>query len=150
MNQLNNQVNDLRAEVASTAAALAAANAQLPCPEVKETNAVATVQTPMLASVRFKINSAKISDEEMVNVYNVAEWMKANPDVTVTVDGYADEDTGTAAYNQELSARRAQAVKDALVGYGVSADRLNTKAYGSATQPYNENNWNRIVIFSQP
>lgn len=150
VNQLNNQVNDLRAEVASTAAALAAANAQLPCPEVKETNAVATVQTPMLASVRFKINSAKISDEEMVNVYNVAEWMKANPDVTVTVDGYADEDTGTAAYSQELSARRAQAVKDALVGYGVSADRLNTKAYGSATQPYNENNWNRIVIFSQP
>ncbi len=77
--------------------------------------------------------------------------MKANPEATVTVDGYADEDTGTAEYNQQLSERRAQAVKDVLTGtYGIDASRLSTKAYGSATQPYSENNWNRIVIFSQP
>jgi outer membrane protein OmpA-like peptidoglycan-associated protein len=149
INQLNGQVNDLRGELAATTAALAAANAQLPCPEVKET-AAAPVATPMLAAVRFKINSAKISEEEMVNVYNVAEWMKANPNQTITIQGYADEDTGTAAYNQELSQRRANAVKAALESYGVNAANLNMKAYGSSAQPYSENNWNRIVIFSQP
>lgn len=150
VNNLNNQVNDLRGELAATAAALAAANAQLPCPEVTEQKPAEVISTPMLSAVRFKINSAVISGEEMVNVYNVAEWMKANPSTTVTIQGYADKDTGTAAYNQELSERRAQAVKDALTDYGINADRLTVKAYGSETQPYDENNWNRIVIFAQP
>lgn len=150
ISNLNNQVNDLRGQLATTAAALAAAEAQLPCPEVVEQEAV-VIQTPILASVRFTIGSARITKEEMVNVYNVAEYMKANPNITVTVQGYADKDTGTAAFNMELSQRRAQAVVDALTGkYGVDASRLNINANGSETQPYSENNWNRIVIFTQP
>lgn len=151
INTLNNQVNDLRGQLATTAAALAAAEAQLPCPEVVEQEAI-VIQTPILASVRFKIDSARISNEEMVNVYNVAEYMKSNPNVTVTVQGYADKDTGTAAYNMELSQRRAQAVVDALVNkYGVDSSRLTINANGSDTQVYpDNNNWNRIVIFTQP
>lgn len=151
INTLNNQVNDLRGQLATTAAALAAAEAQLPCPEVVEQEAI-VIQTPILASVRFKIDSARISNEEMVNVYNVAEYMKANPNVTVTVQGYADKDTGTASYNMELSQRRAQAVVDALVNkYGVDSSRLTINANGSDTQVYpDNNNWNRIVIFTQP
>ena len=149
VNSLNNQVNDLRGELAATTAALAAANAQLPCPEYTESVAEAG-QTPMLAAVRFRINSAEISNEEMVNVYNVAEYLKANPDASVTIQGYADKDTGTAEYNMNLSQRRAEAVKAALESYGVKADRLNIKANGSDVQPYGENNWNRIVIFTQP
>ena len=48
-----------------------------------------------------------------------------------------------------LSKRRAEAVKKALVEkYGISADRLTVQAEGSNTQPYDVNNWNRIVIFS--
>ncbi len=148
INQLNGQVNALRGELATTAAALAAAEAQLPCPEVVAQEVV--VQSPMLTSVRFKINSAKISDEEMVNVYNVAEWMKANPTANVIVQGYADKDTGTSAYNMELSKRRGQSVVDAFVNYGVSASRLTIQANGSDVQPYDTNNWNRIVIFTQP
>ena len=41
----------------------------------------ALVDAPMMSTVRFKINSADISDEEMVNVYNTAEYLKANPSV---------------------------------------------------------------------
>ncbi len=149
INNLNNQVNDLRGELAATSAALAAANAQLPCPEA--TTAAPVEQTPMLTTVRFKINSANISDEEMVNVYNIAQWMKANPDAKVVVDGYADRDTGTSEYNQELSERRSQAVIDTLVKeYGIDGARLTKRAYGSSEQPYGENDWNRIVIFTQP
>ena len=150
INSLNNQVNDLRGDLANTAAALAAAEAQLPCPEVVAQEEV-IVQAPMLSAVRFKINSAVITDEEMVNVYNVAEWMKANPEVNIIIQGYADKDTGTAAYNMELSQRRGQAVADVLTNkYGISPDRLTIQANGSETQPYDENNWNRIVIFTQP
>lgn len=149
INNLNNQVNDLRGELATTAAALAAAEAQLPCPEVTE--AVVVEQAPLMSTVRFRINSAVISDEEAVNVYNTAQWMKANPDAVVVVQGYADKDTGTSSYNMELSQRRCQAVVDELTQkYGISSDRLVMKANGSDVQPYEVNNWNRIVIFTQP
>ena len=147
---LNNQVNDLRGALATTAAALAAAEAQLPCPEVQQPIEAPKTEVPVMATVRFKINSAKISDEEMVNVYNVAEFMKANPDQKVQICGYADKDTGTSQYNMGLSKRRAEAVRDALVNkYGINPDRLAVNAYGSDKQPYPVNNWNRIVIFNE-
>ncbi|MBJ2160708.1 MAG: OmpA family protein [Muribaculaceae bacterium] len=148
IDNLNNQVNDLRGSLATTAAALAAAEAQLPCPEVVEQEVV--VETaPLMATVRFSLNSSKITDTEMVNVFNIAEWMKANPEQNVAIVGYADKDTGTSEYNMGLSKRRAQSVYDALTGkYGISGDRLTIQAEGSDVQPYSENNWNRIVIFS--
>lgn len=152
MASLNNQVNDLREELAVTSAALAVAESQLPCPEVKPAPAPAPVvkTSPMLTTVRFSINSSNVTPMEMVNVYNVAEYMKANPKTKVTITGYADKDTGTAAYNRKLSERRAQTVYDILVNnYGISPDRLVKNAEGSSKQPYGTNNWNRIVIFSQ-
>lgn len=146
---LNNQVNNLRGELATTAAALAAAEAQLPCPEVTE--AVVVEQAPLMSSVRFRINSAVISQEEMVNIYNTAQWMQANPEAVVVVQGFADKDTGTSSYNMQLSQRRCQAVVDALTGkYGINPQRLVMKANGSDVQPYETNNWNRIVLFTQP
>lgn len=151
LNSLNNQVNELRGALATTAAALAVAESQLPCPEVVEpvSETVVIESAPLMASVRFKINSATISDEEMVNVYNIAQWMKDNPDQNVAIVGYADRDTGSAAYNKQLSKRRAEAVRDALVGkYGIDTKRLSINAEGSDKQPYEQNSWNRIVIFT--
>ena len=85
-----------------------------------------------------------------MNVYNIAEWMKANPNQNVVITGYADKDTGTSAYNMKLSERRAKAVYDQLTKkYGIDASRLATDAEGSNVQPYPTNNWNRIVIFGQ-
>lgn len=149
INNLNNQVNELRGALATTAAALAAAEAQLPCPEVVEAAPVAAAATPLMATVRFTLNSARISNQEMVNVYNIAQWMKANPDQNVAIVGYADKDTGTSEYNMALSKRRAQAVYNVLTNeYGINPDRLAIQAEGSSQQPYDVNNWNRIVIFN--
>lgn len=149
IDNLNNQVNDLRGALATTSAALAAAEAQLPCPEVVEQEAVVVEPAPLMATVRFSLNSARITDTEMVNVYSIAEWMKANPEQNVAIVGYADKDTGTSTYNMGLSKRRAQAVYDTLVNkYGINPDRLAIKAEGSDVQPYDVNNWNRIVIFN--
>lgn len=146
---LNNQINEMRGALATTAAALAVAESQLPCPEVTENVAVVEEEAPLMATVRFTINSSKISKEEMVNVFNTAEYLKANPDQKVTIVGYADKQTGTADYNMGLSKRRAEAVRDALVNqYGINPDRLTIDAEGSNVQPYNQNNWNRIVIFN--
>ena len=102
-----------------------------------------------MATVRFSLNSARIRDDEMVNVYNIAQYLKQNPDQSIVIAGYADKDTGTSEYNMGLSKRRAEAVKKALVDkYGISPDRLTIRAEGSSVQPYDVNNWNRIVIFS--
>lgn len=149
IDNLNNQVNDLRGALATTAAALATAEAQLPCPEVVEQEAVVVEAAPLMATVRFTLNSSRISSLEKVNVYNISEWMKANPDQNVAIVGYADADTGTSEYNMSLSRRRAQAVFDTLTNeYGINPDRLSIQAEGSSQQPYEENNWNRIVIFN--
>ena len=149
ISSLNGQVNALRGEVAATAAALAAAEAQLPCPDpVVVSESTTEVIAPMMSTVRFTINSAKISNEEMVNVFNTAEYLKANPDVNVLIKGYDDKDTGTSSYNMELSKRRAQAVYDALTKtYGIDPSRLAVEGEGSDEQVYSTNNWNRIVIF---
>lgn len=149
INSLNNQVNALRGDLAATATALAAAEAQLPCPTVEQPDCPEVVNAaPMMSTVRFTINSARISNEEMVNVYNTAEYLKANPSVNVLIKGYADKDTGTSAYNKTLSVKRAQAVYDALTKtYGIDKSRLAIEGEGSTEQPYDVNNWNRIVIF---
>lgn len=148
---LNKQINDLRGELATAGAALLAAQNQEPCPEVAVVETQETVApAPMLSTVRFDLNSAEVKPIEEVNVYNMAEYMKANPEVNVVIAGYADKGTGTAAYNKTLSERRAQAIYDMLVNkYGISADRLTKVGEGSAVQPYDTNNWNRIVLFNQ-
>ncbi len=103
---------------------------------------------PVLTTVRFTINSARITDEEMVNVYNIAQYLNDNPEMKVTIKGYADKDTGSSAYNMKLSERRAQAVYNALTkSYGIDANRLSIDPEGSETQIYDTNAWNRIVIF---
>ncbi|MDE7181169.1 MAG: OmpA family protein [Muribaculaceae bacterium] len=145
---LNGQVNNLRAQLDACGATVAALQAQLPCPEVvaKDCN-----NAPLMASVRFLINSAKIMPTEEVNVYSMAEWLKANPNEKIVIAGYADKDTGTSEYNMDLSQRRADAVKAELVNtYGIDPSRLETKAFGSDEQEYpSHNDWNRIVIFKQ-
>lgn len=151
ISNLNSQVNELREALAATSVALAAAESQLPCPEAApiEPTTIILEQTPLMATVSFAIDSDCVSSEEMVNVYNVAQWMQQNPDQNVVILGYADADTGTQDYNLALSQRRANMVKQLLTDtYGISAARLSVQAEGSAVQPYQTNNWNRIVIFS--
>jgi outer membrane protein OmpA-like peptidoglycan-associated protein len=147
---LNGQVNDLRNQLINCGQQVAALQAQLPCPEQKVVAQKDCVNAPLMSTVRFTINSDKIMATEEVNVYNMAEWLKANPNENVTIVGYADRDTGTSDYNMQLSERRANAVADDLVNnYGIDRSRLTIKYDGSDVQPYSTNDWNRIVIFTQ-
>jgi len=149
----NNQINALRSDLLATSQALAAAEAQLPCPEVEteiRTIVKDCTNAPLMATVRFDIDSDVISSHEEVNIYNMAKWLKDNPKEKVVIVGYADRDTGTAEYNMALSERRANVVADALVKhYGIDRSRLTVKYDGSDVQPYKTNDWNRIVIFKQ-
>ena len=82
------------------------------------------------ASVFFNINSAKVaSRKDLVNVKELAEYAKAN-NSKIVVSGYADSKTGSAAYNQALSQRRADTVAKELVKMGVNPDNIITEAKG--------------------
>lgn len=145
IDDLNNRINQLRGDLADTEAQLRAAQAQLPCPEVKESEATDNVSVN--PAIRFKFNSDKVSENDKITLYDVAQVLKENKDTKVTLKGYADKRTGTADYNKKLSERRANAVKDILTSYGVSEDQINVEAIGVDEQPYTDNNnWNRVVI----
>ena len=82
------------------------------------------------ASVFFNINKSTIaSKKDLVNVKELAEAAKKN-NKKIVVTGYADSKTGSAAYNQALSKRRAEAVKKALLDMGVDAANIETVGQG--------------------
>ncbi|MGH9433772.1 MAG: peptidoglycan-associated lipoprotein Pal [Terriglobia bacterium] len=58
-----------------------------------------------------------------------ADFLKAHPDISFTVEGHCDE-RGSEEYNLGLGDRRANAAKNFLVNLGVSADRITTISYG--------------------
>ena len=81
--------------------------------------------------VNFATDSAKISDEYLSEIKQVADYMVENGDYTVILEGHTDS-TGSAAYNQKLSERRAAAVAGALQNFGVDADRISSVGYGES------------------
>ncbi len=58
-----------------------------------------------------------------------ANWLRANSSINVVVEGHADE-RGTREYNLALGERRANAAKDYLITYGISAERISVISYG--------------------
>ncbi|RMD85543.1 MAG: peptidoglycan-associated lipoprotein Pal [Candidatus Dadabacteria bacterium] len=79
--------------------------------------------------VHFAFDSAQLDEAAMEVVRRNAELLRANPTSKVEIEGHCDE-RGTSEYNLALGSRRARAVRDALVGLGISADRLTTVSYG--------------------
>jgi len=144
VNDLNGQINNLRAENAE----LAKRPAYCPeCPEVEPTQTT-EVKTVVSNVVYFRIASAKIDQNQYINIYNTARYALEN-NSKIYVVGYADEATGNASINMTLSERRAKAVAKALVEkYGVSEDMIEVDFKGDTVQPYETNEWNRVVIMT--
>lgn len=119
---LNAQLNDANSENARLKNLLAEKKNEAPASVKNYSNA------PM--SVFFNINKAKVaSRKDLVNVKGLADYAKEN-NVNLVVTGYADSATGSAAYNQKLSERRAETVANELVKMGVSRDQITTEGKG--------------------
>lgn len=82
-----------------------------------------------LGDVLFDLNRAELKAAGEATVSRLAEFMAEYEERRVRVEGYTDS-TGEASYNQELSERRAEAVRDALVSMGISRNRVETKGFG--------------------
>jgi len=92
---------------------------------------VAAVTPPgaALKDVYYEFDSTNLAAEAQEILKQNAEWMKANPQSRVEVEGHCD-DIGSAEYNLALGAKRAQAAKEFLVNQGIDAGRLVTISYG--------------------
>jgi len=76
-----------------------------------------------LTGILFHTNSAELRSESVAVLNATADTLNANPGVGVEIAGHTDSD-GDAGYNQSLSERRANTVREYLVSKGVSASRL--------------------------
>jgi outer membrane protein OmpA-like peptidoglycan-associated protein len=82
--------------------------------------------------VKFDFDKASVKEESYGDIKNLADFMTQYPQTTTVVEGHTDS-VGSDAYNQTLSERRANAVRDVLVNqYGVGVDRVNAVGYGEA------------------
>jgi OmpA-OmpF porin, OOP family len=86
------------------------------------------------ATLKVNFDTAKsvVKKQYMAEIANFAKFMNDNKSLNVTIEGHTDN-AGNAKYNQKLSEKRANAIKDVLVKeYKVSADRIKAVGYGQA------------------
>ncbi len=79
--------------------------------------------------VFFGYDSSDLDSDALELLQDQVAWLKQNSGVTVTIEGHCDE-RGTREYNLALGEKRAQAVKNYLIGLGISPDRVSTISYG--------------------
>lgn len=82
-----------------------------------------------MSDVMFATGQATITPGGMLSLNKLADILKQNPNEKVLVEGHTDN-VGSPAFNRELSQRRADAVRDALMERGVSPDRIATRGLG--------------------
>ena len=100
--------------------------------------------------VFFAFNHSDISGEGQATLQRQAEWLKRYENVTVTIEGHADN-RGTREYNLALGNRRAAAVQRMLISLGVAGNRIAVISYGKERPIVvgdNEQAWaqNRVAI----
>lgn len=89
------------------------------------------------SDVLFDSGSATLKPGASQEINRVSQVLTQYPETRIMVAGHTDSD-GSEAFNQELSVRRAEAVRNALIAQGVSAARVTTAGFGES-QPIADN-----------
>lgn len=79
--------------------------------------------------IYFDTDRYNVDSADMAALRTQAQYLAQYPNITVTVEGHADE-RGTREYNLALGERRANSAKNYLVSLGVAANRIRTVSYG--------------------
>lgn len=124
-NMMDRQENDMRQALANSQAVAVQ----------REGNALALT---FKSDFTFDVNSTNIRPGLYTELDRVAQVLSSYPQTTIIVTGHTDS-TGSESYNQQLSERRAQSVKNALVQRGVDAPRIQAIGYGESS-PIADNN----------
>ena len=79
--------------------------------------------------VFFNYDSSDLDSDAQELLQDQVAWLKQYSDVSVIIEGHCDE-RGTREYNLALGEKRAQSVKNYLIGLGISSERVATISYG--------------------
>lgn len=91
-----------------------------------------TESVSMSAQINFKHNSSQIESSSQDELQKIADFLKQYGSVAADVEGHTDS-SGSSAYNQQLSQKRADAVVASLVNdYGIDKERLSAVGAGEA------------------
>jgi len=82
-----------------------------------------------LEKIHFDFDQYTLTAEAQAILVNNADYLKANPDQKVRIEGYCDE-RGSDEYNLALGQRRALAAMNYLVSLGIAPERLSVISYG--------------------
>ena len=91
----------------------------------------------VLADVQFNLDSATLRPDALKTLTAALKALNDSPTMRLQIEGYASPE-GSPQYNQALSARRAQAVRDYLTSRGIAASRLSIAAYGEERLKYDD------------
>ena len=121
------------AEAAAAAARAAQADAADLQRELAELQAKQTQRGMVmtLSDVLFDTDAATLKPGADLTLDRIADFLKKSPDVRLIVEGHTDS-RGSEHYNEDLSQRRAQAVRDALIAQGIQGDRIEALGRGEA------------------
>ena len=117
-----------------------------PAPAPKTETKQEAVDENFRRDIFFPIGNSNIAKSQTTKIAEIVTFMKENPDAKITLTGYADKGTGSAAFNDKIAARRAQIVYNTLAAKGVAKSRMIKKSMGSRVQPFEENDMNRVTI----
>ena len=152
---LNSQINSLRSDLNDKDAQLSAKDKQIKDLQnaLDECNKKTKYVKPATATnlqptVLFRQGKAVVDKSQMPNIELIAQYMKNHPEAKVEIKGYASPE-GNKDFNQALSQKRADAVKNVLVKkYKIAADRLTTKGMGATDKLFKQVEFNRVSTFN--
>ena len=152
---LNSQINNLRNDLNNKDSQLSAKDKQIKdlqnaldeCNKKPKYVKPATA-TNLQPTVLFQQGKSNVEKSQMPNIELIAQYMKNHPEAKVEIKGYASPE-GNKDFNQALSQKRADAVKNVLVKkYKIAADRLTTKGMGATDKLFKQVEFNRVSTFN--
>ena len=93
---------------------------------------IALMQTGVNVDLLFRTDEDVLADSMGTRLWTLAQSLATNPNIHVRLDGFADQ-RGDAEYNQRLSERRVEFVRDQLIAAGVDESRISYTAHGEVT-----------------
>ncbi|MDH5602682.1 MAG: OmpA family protein, partial [Cyclobacteriaceae bacterium] len=114
--------------------------------EIPVADTLLTEKTYTFQNILFEFDRAELIDSTREEIASLAAYLMERVNLYIEIQGHTDE-SGTAAYNQTLSERRAKAVADYLNEMGVGEDRISYRGFGETMPAGGEGAKNRRVEF---